>query len=126
MLTKIESRVVRQPDRRERRAWYQSAAAEVVLHHDADTGALLRFEIDFEGSPGVRRAFVCWTRGVGLRTGSVDVGDDDAGPLKYKASPVIVWDCRNRPRLIDDARRLVEASPIEEGIRESILRRLAP
>jgi hypothetical protein len=126
MLTKIESRVVRQPDSRIRRAWYQSASAEVVLHHDADTGAFLFFEIDFEGSPGVRRAYVSWARGIGLRTGSVDVGDNDAGPLKYKASPVIVWDFRNRPRLIDDARRLIESSSIEEGLRESILRRLAP
>jgi len=124
MLTKIESRVVRQPDPRVRRAWYQSAAAEVVLHHDADTGALRFFEIDFEGSPGVRRAYVAWARGVGLRTGSVDIDDD--GPLKYKASPVIVWDFRNRPRLIDDARRLIEGSSIEEGLRESILRRLTP
>jgi hypothetical protein len=123
MLTKIESRVVRQPDSRVRRAWYQSASAEVVLHHDADTGAFLSFEIDFEGSPGVRRAYVSWARGIGVRTGSINVGDE-GGPLKYKASPVIVWDFRNRPRLIEDARRLIESSSIEEGLRESVLRRL--
>ncbi|HLY10802.1 MAG TPA: hypothetical protein VKW04_15975 [Planctomycetota bacterium] len=125
MLTKIESRVVRQPDSRVRRAWYQSATAEVVLHHDADTGAFLSFEIDFEGCAGVRRAYVCWARGVGVRTGSVNVGDE-GGPLKYKASPVVVWDFRNRSRLVDEARRLIEGSSIEEGIRESILRHLSP
>ncbi len=124
MLTKIESRVVRQPDSRVRRAWYQSATAEVILHHDADTGSFLSFEIDFEGCAGVRRAYVSWARGIGVRTGSVNVGDE-GGPLKYKASPVIIWDSRNRPRLIDDARRLIEGSAIEEGLRERILRRLS-
>ncbi|HEV3028616.1 MAG TPA: hypothetical protein VG457_13645 [Planctomycetota bacterium] len=123
MLTKIESRVVRQPDSKMRRAWYQSAAAEVILYHDADTGAFLSFEIDFEGCAGVRRAYVSWARGIGVRTGSVNVGDE-GGPCKYKASPVVIWDFKNRPRLIDDARRLVEASSIEEGLRDSILRRL--
>ena len=123
MLTKIESRVVRQPDSRVRRAWYQSAVAEVVLHHDADSGAFLSFEIDFEGSRGVRRAYVMWARGVGVRTGRVDTGDD-GGPLKYKASPVIVWDFQNRPALVAEARRLVERSSIEEGLRDSILLRL--
>jgi len=124
MLTKIESRVVRQPDSKVRRAWYQSATAEVILHHDADTGTFLSFEIDFEGCGGVRRAYVSWARGVGVRTGAVNVGDE-GGPLKYKASPVIVWDFKNRPRLIEDARRLIETSSIEEGLRDSILHRLS-
>jgi len=124
MLTKIESRVVRQPDGRIRRAWYQSASAEVLLHHDADTGALVSFEIDFDGCSGVRRAYVSWARGIGVRTGAVNIGDE-GGPLKYKASPIIVWDFQNRPRLIESARRLVESSSIEEGLRESILRRLS-
>ncbi|HVR82725.1 MAG TPA: hypothetical protein VMU54_00350 [Planctomycetota bacterium] len=123
MLTKIESRVVRQPDSRVRRGWYQSAEAEVILYHDADTGTLLSFEIDFEGSAGVRRAYVSWAREIGVRTGSVNIGDE-GGPSKYKASPVVIWDFKNRPRLIDDARRLVETSSIEEGLRDSILRRL--
>ena len=124
MLTKIESRVVRQPDSKVRRAWYQSASAEVILHHDADTGTFLSFEIDFEGCAGVRRAYVAWARAIGVRTGSVNVGDE-GGPLKYKASPVIVWDFKNRPRLIDEARRLIETSSIEEGLRDSILLRLS-
>jgi len=123
MLTKIESRVVRQPDSKVRRAWYQSATAEVVLHHDADNGTLLSFEIDFEGCSGIRRAYVSWSRGIGVRTGAVNVGDE-GGPLRYKASPVIVWDFKNRPRLIEEARRLVETSSIEEGLRDSILLRL--
>ena len=125
MLTKIESRVVRQPDSKVRRAWYQSATAEVVLHHDAETGAFLSFEIDYEGCAGVRRAYVLWSRGVGIRTGQVNTGDE-GGPLKYKASPVIVWDFRNRPALVDEARRLVQGSSIEEGLRDSILLRLVP
>lgn len=124
MLTKIESRVVRQPDSKVRRAWYQSAAAEVLLHHDADTGAFLSFEIDFEGCSGVRRAYVTWARGIGLRTGRIDTGED--GPAKYKASPVVIWDYKNKPALIDEARRLIETSSIEEGLRDSILRRLSP
>lgn len=125
MLTKIESRVVRQPDSRVRRAWYQSATAEVVLHHDADNGTFLSFEIDFEGCAGVRRAYVLWSRGIGVRTGAVNVGDED-GPLKYKSSPVIVWDFRTRPNVVVQARRIVEHSSIEEGLRESILQRLTP
>jgi hypothetical protein len=124
MLTKIESRVVRQPDSKVRRAWYQSASAEVILYHDVDTGTFLSFEIDFEGCSGVRRAYVSWARGIGVRTGSVNIGDE-GGPLKYKASPIVVWDFQNRPRLIEDARRLVVTSSIEEGLRESILRRLS-
>jgi hypothetical protein len=124
MLTKIESRVVRQPDSKVRRAWYQSASAEVLLSHDADTGTFLSFEIDFEGCAGVRRAYVSWARGIGVRTGSVNIGDE-GGPLKYKAAPVVVWDVQTRSHLVEGARRLVEASSIEEGLRDSILRRLA-
>ncbi len=120
MLTKIESRVVRQPDSKVRRGWDQIATPEAVLHHDADNGTFLSFEIDFEGCGGVRRAYVSWSRGIGVRTGAVNAGDE-GGPLKYKASPVIVWDFKNRPRLIDDARRLIETSSIEEGLRDSIL-----
>jgi hypothetical protein len=95
----------------------------VLLHHDADTGAFLSFEIDFEGCSGVRRATVTWARGIGLRTGRVDTGED--GPAKYKASPVVLGDFRNRPALIDEARRLIERSSIEEGLRDSILHRLS-
>lgn len=124
MLTKIESRVVRQPDSRVRRAWYQSATAEVVLHHDVDTGTFLSFEIDFEGASGPGRAYVSWARGIGVRTGSVNAGDE-GGPLKYKASPMVVWDIKNRIGLIGEACRLIEGSAIEEGLRDSILRRLA-
>src|SRR5512144_2128422 len=65
VLTKIESRVVRQPDSRVRRAWYQSAQADVVLLHDAETGTLLSFELEWESRRGVRRAHLTWTRGVG-------------------------------------------------------------
>jgi len=107
-----------------RRAWYQSAAAEVLLHHDTETGAFLSFEIDFEGCSGVRRAYVAWARGIGLRTGRIDTGED--GPARYKSSPVVLWDFKNRPALIDEARRLIERSSIEEGLRDSILRRLSP
>jgi len=124
VLTKIESRVVRQPDSKVRRAWYQSATAEVLLHHDADQGTFLSFEIDFESGGDCRRAYVSWARGIGVRTGAVNVGDE-GGPFKYKASPVIVWDFKNRPRLIDEARRLIETSSIEEGLRDSILQRLS-
>jgi hypothetical protein len=87
MLTKIESRVVRQPDSRVRRAWSRSAAAEVLLCHVAETGAFLSFEIDFEDRSGVRRAYGTWARGIGLRTGRVDTGED--GPAMYKSSPVV-------------------------------------
>lgn len=124
MLTKIESRVVRQPDSRVRRAWYQSASADVVLLHDAETGAFLAFELEWENRRGIRRAHLTWNRGIGLRTGRIDTGED--GPaLHYKAAPVVVWDFRVRQDYVDDARRLIQASCIEEGLRESILRRLA-
>ena len=124
MLTKIESRVVRQPDSRVRRAWYQSAGADAVLLHDALTGDFLSFEIDFESRLGVRRAYVTWTRAVGLRTGFIDTGEE-GGALHYKAAPVVVWHFQPRRDHVEEARRLVERSCIEEGLRESILKRLA-
>ncbi|HZE99744.1 MAG TPA: hypothetical protein VE981_22245 [Planctomycetota bacterium] len=115
---------MRQPDSKVRRAWYQSVTAEVLLQHDAGTGTFLSFEIDFEGSRGVRRAYVTWARGIGLRTGAVDTGED--GPAKYKKSPVVIWDFKLRPTLVADARRLIETSCIEQGLRDSILLRLLP
>jgi len=123
VLTKIESRVVRQPDSRVRRAWYQSATADVVLLHDAETGEFLSFEIDWESRRGLRRAYLTWTRAIGLRTGSIDTGEE-GGPLRYKSSPVVVWDFKINPLHVDAARGLVERSCIEEGLRESILKRL--
>jgi hypothetical protein len=125
MLTKIESRVVRQPDSRVRRAWYQSSSSDVVLLHDAETGEFLSFEIDWEGRRGIRRSYVTWARGIGLRTGYVDTGEE-GGALRYKSAPVVLWDFKVRPGHVDDARRLVERSCIEEGLRESILKRLLP
>ena len=124
MLTKIESRVVRQPDSRERRAWYQSSGADVVLLHDAETGAFLSFELEWESRRGTRRAHLTWNRGVGIRTGLIDTGED--GPaLRYKPSPVVVWDFKVRVDFVEDARRLILNSCIEEGLRESILQRLS-
>lgn len=122
MLTKINAEVVRQPDRRLRRAWYQSPAADVVLEHDADTGAFLAFEVEWE-TGGDRRACVAWGRAVGLRTGAVDTGDS-GGALKYKASPVVLWHNAPRPGLLASAARLVARSGIEEGLRDALLARL--
>ncbi len=122
MLTKIESRVVRQPDSRVRRAWYQSASADVVLLHDAENGAFLSFEIEWEGQLGLRRSYVTWARGIGLRTGAIDTGEGDA--LHYKQAPLVVWDFKARPDPVAEARRLIERSSIEEGLRDSVLRRL--
>lgn len=124
MLTKIESRVVRQPDTRVRRAWYQSAGADAVLLHDAQTGDFLSFEIDFESRLGVRRAYVTWSRAIGLRTGTIDTGEE-GGTLHYKAAPVVVWHAKPHKEHVAEARRLVERSCIEEGLRESILKRLS-
>jgi len=121
VLTKIESKVVRQPDARVRQAWYQSSSSEVVLHHDADTGAFLSFEIDADGRGG-RRWTVVWCRGVGLRTGAVDTGETE--PLRYKASPIVIWDFTPRADRIEAARHLIAGSSIEEGLRDSVLRRL--
>jgi hypothetical protein len=124
MLTKIESRVVRQPDSRVRRAWYQSAESDAVLLHDAETGAFLSFELEWESRRGTRRAHLTWTRGIGVRTGVIDTGESGSA-LRYKESPVVVWDFKVRPDFVDDARRLIEASCIEEGLRDSILKRLS-
>ena len=123
VLTKIESRVVRQPDSRIRRAWYQSATAEVVLHHDAETGEFLYFEIDWEGRRGVRRSYVTWARAIGVRTGYVDTGEE-GDALSYKAAPVVLWDLKPNADHLKEARRLIDRSCIEEGLRESILKRL--
>jgi hypothetical protein len=123
VLTKIETRVVRQPDSRVRRAWYQSASADVVLLHDADTGEFLSFELEWEGRHGVRRAYLTWTRGIGLRTGRIDTGED-GDSFQYKAAPLVAWDHKVDAPLISEARRLVERSCIEEGLRESVLKRL--
>jgi len=123
VLTKIETRVVRQPDTRVRRAWYQSASTDVILQHDAETGEFLGFEIDWEGRRSTRRCYVTWARSAGIRTGLVDTGED-GGALHYKAAPVVLWDSKPRPDLIQETRRLIEHSCIEEGLRESILKRL--
>lgn len=123
MLTKIESRVVRQPESQVRRAWYQSAAADAILIHDARTGDFLSFEIDFESRLGVRRAYVAWARGIGLRTGVVDTGEE-GDPLRYKKAPIVVWHFTPRRDHVEEARRLVERSCIEEGLREALLKRL--
>jgi hypothetical protein len=122
VLNKIESRVVRQPDSRVRRAWYQSASADVLLHHDAETGAFLSLEMDWEGRRGTRRCYVTWAREIGVRTGVVDTGEGDG--LSYKAAPLVLWDHKPQPDLVQEARRLVDRSCIEEGLRESILKRL--
>jgi hypothetical protein len=123
MLTKIETRVVGQPDGRVRRSWYQSASSDAILVHDAETGDFLSFELEWEGPRGVRRAYLTWARGTGLRTGRVDTGEG-GDTLQYKAAPMIVWDRRVDAPLVSEARRLIERSCIEEGLRESILKRL--
>jgi len=123
VLTKIESRVVRQPDSRVRRAWYQSASADVVLMHDAETGEFLSFEIEWEGRRGIRRSYVTWARGIGIRTGHVDTGEEGEA-LSHKAAPVVLWDFRPDADHLKDARRLIDRSCIEEGLRESVLKRL--
>ncbi|HVE39431.1 MAG TPA: hypothetical protein VNM14_06045 [Planctomycetota bacterium] len=124
MLTKIETKVVRQTDSRRRRAWYQSASADAILVHDADTGEFLSFELEWEGRRGVQRSYLTWTRGSGLRTGRVDTGES-GDSLQYKAAPMIVWDRQVDPAHLAESRRLIERSCIEEGLRESILKRLA-
>ena len=123
MLTKIESRVVRQPDSRVRRAWYQSATSDVVLLHDAETGDFLSFEIDWEGRRGIRRSYVTWARGIGLRTGHIDTGEEGS-VLGHKSSPVVIWDFKVRPSHVEEARRLILTSCIEEGLRVAVLSRL--
>jgi hypothetical protein len=123
VLTKIESRVVRQPDSRVRRAWYQSSSADVLLLHDAETGEFLSFEIDWEGRRGVRRSYVTWARGIGIRTGYVDTGEEGEA-LSYKAAPVVLWDLKPSSDHLQEARRLIDRSCIEEGLRESVLKRL--
>ena len=124
MLTKIESRVVRQPDSRVRRAWYQSASSDAILVHDAQTGEFLSFELEWEGRRRVERSYLTWARGIGLRLGRVDTGEG-GDALHYKAAPLVIWDRRVDPEQLAEARRLVERSCIEEGLRDSILRRLA-
>jgi hypothetical protein len=124
MLTKIDTKVVRQPDSRVRRTWYQSASSDAILVHDADTGEFLSFELEWEGRRGVQRSYLTWTRGFALRSGRVDTGEG-AGALHYKAAPMIVWDRQVDPDHVAEARRLIEHSCIEEGLRESLLKRLA-
>jgi hypothetical protein len=123
MLTKIETRVVRQPDSRVRRAWYQSASSDAILVHDAESGEFLSFELEWEGRRGVQRCYLTWTRGSGLRSGRVDTGEG-GDTLQYKAAPMIVWDRLVDLHHVEEARRLIERSCIEEGLRESVLKRL--
>ncbi|MBI3854086.1 MAG: hypothetical protein HY293_00180, partial [Planctomycetes bacterium] len=99
------------------------AGADAILIHDAVSGDFLSFEIDFESRLGVRRAYVTWVRAIGIRTGFVDTGEG-GGSLHYKEAPVVVWHFKPRREHVEEARRLVERSCIEEGLRESILKRL--
>ena len=123
MLTKIRTEVTAQGDARLRRAWYHAVRSDVVLVHDARTGAFVSFEIEWEGRGG-RRAYVAWARGAGLRTGRVDTGELDG--LSHKAAPVVLWDFQPRADLIHSARRLVLDAGIEEGLRDALLARLQP
>lgn len=124
MLTRIDSRIVRHPDGRTRRVWYQEATADVVLVHDVETGQFLSFEIEWEERGKCRRAYVVWSRGTGLRTGRVDTGEE-GDALRVKAAPVVLWDWKVSPEQLLQARRLIAASAIEEGFRDAILARLA-
>lgn len=122
MLTRIRTEVTAQGDARVRRGWYHSLHADVVLLHDARSGAFLSFEIEWDARGG-RRAYVTWARGAGVRTGAVDTGETDA--LSHKASPLVVWDLQPRADLVAAARRLVLDAGIEEGLRDAVLARLA-
>lgn len=123
MLTKIRTEVTAEGDARQRRAWYHGPRADVVLIHDARSGSFLSAEIEWEGRGG-RRAYVTWARGVGVRSGAVDMGEADG--LSHKAAPVVLWDFRTRPDLVSTARRLVLDAGIEEGLRDALLARLDP
>ena len=121
-LTKIDTRFLKPAPKHVRRAWYQSPAAEVVLEHDRTTGELLMFEIDWNALD-TRRSYVRWDRSIGLRTGQVDTGDS-IGSLHYKRSPMIYLDIRLKPRTLDEARRFLWRSGIDEGHRDSLFARL--
>jgi hypothetical protein len=86
-------------------------------------GLLAQYEIDWEGRTGVQRSYVTWARGIGLRSGQVDTGEGE-GALQYKAAPVVLWDFKLNSSLVSEARRLIDRSCIEEGLRESVLKRL--
>ncbi len=122
MLTRIRTEVTAQGDARVRRGWYHGLRADVLLLHDARSGAFLSFEIEWDAR-GARRAYVTWARGAGVRTGIIDTGETDA--LSPKASPLVVWDPQPRPDLVGSARRLVLEAGIEEGLRDAVLARLA-
>jgi hypothetical protein len=123
VLTKIRTEVTAQGDARLRRAWYHNPRADVLLVHDARTGAFLSCEIEWEGRGG-RRAYVTWARAVGVRTGQLDTGETDG--LSHKAAAVVIWDFQHRADLIRSARRLVLDAGIEEGLRDALLARLEP
>jgi hypothetical protein len=123
VLTRIRTDATAQGDARLRRAWYHNPRADVLLVHDAHTGAFLSFEIEWEGRGG-RRAYVTWVRAAGIRTGLVDTGETDG--LSHKAAPVVVWDFQPRADLVRAARRLVLDAGIEEGLRDALLARLQP
>ena len=59
---------------------------------------------------GCRRWTVAWTRGVGIRTGSIDTGETE--PLRYKAAPIAMR-CVDR---VVDARPFCGVAAIEERV----------
>jgi len=122
MLAKIDPRAVRQLEESVLRAWYHDLSSDVVVEHDRKDGALLSFEIDWEDLHGARR-YARWSREGGLHTGMVDTGDC-IGAFNHKRSPLLVWDWKARPDFVGEARRLIEGSGIEEGIRRTMLERL--
>ena len=91
------------------------------MEHDRRNGALLSFEIDWEASHGAR-CYARWSWEGGLHTSTVDTGDC-IGAFHYKRSPLLVWDWKICPEFVEEARRLIEGSAIEEGIRRTILER---
>ena len=117
----MRTEVTAHGDERQRRAWYHGARSDVVLVHDARSGAFLSFEIEWD-TRGGRRAYVAWVRAAGLRSGRVDLGETDG--LSYKASPVVLWDFETKPELVAAARAIVRDAGIEEGLRDAVLARL--
>ena len=122
MLTKIDSRMIRQRDPARHRRWWHSPDGDLLVDQDLRTDETIFFELDWEGDAGVREC-VRWGRVIGLSTGTLDTGDR-LGALAYKQSPIILLDPEVRSARLVEARRFLKGSGVPGVIQEEILSRL--
>ncbi|MHC4605853.1 MAG: hypothetical protein ACYTAF_02840 [Planctomycetota bacterium] len=118
-LSRIETRVLRQPDPERKRQWFHAPEGDLIVDSDRASGEIVSMHLDWDVEKG-RRLCASWDTVHGLRTGQVDTGEEL--PLIYKRSPVVTWDSTLRTDVAQTAAELIGDSEIPERTQEKLLR----